>query len=125
MKFNPGSSVGWYFVPIINLFLPYQAMKEIWRVSRNPEGWRNESGSPLLRWWWGLWIASCFFAQVSLQMSLKSGTMDDLIASTIASIASDIVTIALCIVGISLVSAISLRQKRLTEMKAYESIAAM
>ncbi len=125
MKFSPGWSVGWYFIPIVLIFMPYQAMKEIWRVSRNPEGWQNESGGPLLRWWWGLWIASNIFEQLSIRMSLNSSTMDALMASTVVSIASDIVTIALCVVGISLISAISLRQKRLTEMKVYESIAAI
>lgn len=29
MKFTPGWSVGWYFIPIMNLVRPYQAMKEI------------------------------------------------------------------------------------------------
>ena len=33
MSFTPGWSVGWYFVPIANLFKPYQAMKEIWANS--------------------------------------------------------------------------------------------
>jgi hypothetical protein len=33
MRFTPGWCVGWYFVPIMNLFRPYQAMKEIWMAS--------------------------------------------------------------------------------------------
>jgi len=30
MTFSPGWSLGWYFIPVANLFKPYQAMKEIW-----------------------------------------------------------------------------------------------
>ena len=29
MKFTPGWSIGWYFVPFMNFYKPYQAMKEI------------------------------------------------------------------------------------------------
>ena len=33
MTFTPGWSVGWYFIPIVCLWKPYQVMKEIWNVS--------------------------------------------------------------------------------------------
>ncbi len=36
MKFTPGWSVGYYFIPFLNLWRPYQAMKEIWKASKNP-----------------------------------------------------------------------------------------
>ena len=33
LRFSPGWAVGWFFVPIMNLFRPYQVMKEMWRKS--------------------------------------------------------------------------------------------
>jgi len=56
MRFTPGWAVGWYFIPIAWFWKPYQAMTEIWRASVNPSDWRATPVSPLLRWWWGLWI---------------------------------------------------------------------
>ena len=56
MRFTPGWAVGWYFIPIAWFWKPYQAMTEIWRASVNPSGWGATPVSPLLRWWWGLWI---------------------------------------------------------------------
>lgn len=56
MHFTPGWAVGWYFVPIAWFWKPYQAMTEIWRASRNPADWRRKPVSPLLPWWWVLWI---------------------------------------------------------------------
>ena len=56
MRFTPGWAVGWYFIPIAWFWKPYQAMTEIWRASVNPSGWGAVPVSPLLRWWWGLWI---------------------------------------------------------------------
>ena len=56
LHFTPGWAIGWYFVPIAWFWKPYQAMTEIWRASRNPSDWRGETVSPLLPWWWVLWI---------------------------------------------------------------------
>lgn len=56
MKYTPGWAVGWYFVPVAWFWKPYQAMKETWRASANPADWRREPVSPLLHWWWALWI---------------------------------------------------------------------
>ena len=33
MKHTPGWCVGWFFVPIANLFMPYQAVREIYQAS--------------------------------------------------------------------------------------------
>ena len=33
MSISPGWAAGWFFVPIANLWMPYQAMKEIWQGS--------------------------------------------------------------------------------------------
>jgi hypothetical protein len=35
MTISPGWSVGWYFVPVANLFKPYEGMKETWFASHN------------------------------------------------------------------------------------------
>lgn len=56
LKMSPGWAVGWYFVPIACFWKPYQAMKEIWQASVNPKHWWRQAGSPLLGWWWALWL---------------------------------------------------------------------
>ncbi|MDE0032024.1 MAG: DUF4328 domain-containing protein [Deltaproteobacteria bacterium] len=56
MAFTPGGAVGWYFVPIANLWKPYQAMREIWKASAGPLGWQRRSVSALLPCWWLLAI---------------------------------------------------------------------
>lgn len=113
MKFTPGWSVGYYFVPIVNLYRPYQVMKEIWKVSKNPAHWQNEPGSPLLGWWWALWLISGFVGNATFHMQMKAETISNMKAATTASIISGIIDIPLCIVGVSLVSAIFARQEQL------------
>ena len=61
-RFSPGWAVGWWFIPIMWFFRPYQVVAEIWRGS-NPEltlgrEWKRGPVSPLLGWWWALWLVS-------------------------------------------------------------------
>ena len=67
-RFSPRWAVGWWFIPIMFFFRPYQVMAEIWkgsvhRTSGAPiEHWKTESVSALVPWWWGLWIAAFVLA---------------------------------------------------------------
>lgn len=115
MKFSPAWSIGCYFVPFLNLVRPYQAMKEIWQVSRNPADWTNQNGSSLLGWWWALWLISGFLGQMTFRMSLNVDSPSSLEAATSVSILSSLVEIPLILVAVSLVVTISGMQKKLTE----------
>ncbi len=114
MKFSPGWSVGYYFIPILHLFRPYQAMKETWKISKNPADWQSQAGSALLRWWWALWLIAEFLGKFSFRMSMRADTVSSLKDATVMSIISEIIRIPLCIVAVSLVSAVYTMQERLT-----------
>jgi len=58
MRFSPGWAVGWYFVPIMSLFRPFQVMVEIWKVSADPRNWREQGMPWLVGVWWFLFVAS-------------------------------------------------------------------
>lgn len=113
MEYSPGWAVGYYFIPFVNLYKPYRAMKEIWNVSANPTGWQNKKGNSLLGWWWALWLISGVLGQAVLRMSLRADTISSLTALTSVSIMSDIIDIPLYIIAVSLVSAIYRMQERL------------
>jgi hypothetical protein len=118
MKFTPGWSVGYYFIPFVNLVRPYQAMKEIWKCSANPGNWRMQPGSALLGWWWALWLISGFLGQISFRLSLAVDSPDSLQTATVASMISNIVDIPLCLIAISLISKIYARQRALASQIA-------
>ena len=111
LGFTPGWSIGYYFIPILNLFRPYQAMKEIWKASRNPNAWKDQPGSPLLGWWWTLWLISNVLGQQSWKMSLRAKTLSEFESATVVSIVSDVIDIPLMIVAICLVGKVIIMQK--------------
>jgi hypothetical protein len=115
MKFTPGWSVGYFFIPFLNLVRPYQAMKEIWKVSENPSAWQSASTSALLGWWWALWLISGFLGQMVFRTSMNATTIDQLQATTGLSIFSSFVGIPLCLVAINLIKSIAGMQERVVK----------
>jgi len=65
LEFTPGWAVGWWFVPIASLWMPYRAMKEIWKAS-DPEtvgdgsgaAWMARAVPSLLPLWWATYVAN-------------------------------------------------------------------
>jgi hypothetical protein len=111
LKYTPGWSVGYYFIPIMNLFKPYQAMREIWKASKNPANWKSESGSGLLRLWWGLWLASCFLNHISFKASMRADSLKAHLTATYNSITCEIIDIPLTVVAIVLIGKVYAMQK--------------
>lgn len=104
MTYTPGWSIGWYFIPIANLFKPYQAMKEIWEVAHRGES----SGQPLLGWWWGLWIVSSIVANAAIRLAFSdSPEISESMTPTIVYMISDGVDIPLSIVSLLMVTRIA------------------
>ena len=118
MEFTPGWSVGYYFIPFLNLVRPYQSMKEIWNVSRNPRKWQSQPGSSILGWWWGLWIVSHGLGNVSFRMNMNVDSPSSLEAATMVSIVSSLVEVALILVAMVMVSSIIAKQSKLTKTKS-------
>ncbi len=104
MVFTPGWSIGWYFIPIANLWKPYQAMKEIWQVSANPQSWSSQPVTSILPWWWFFWIISSMLGNASFRLVMKAEEIDEFIIANIVTQLSDIISIPLSFIVISMIS---------------------
>jgi len=49
-RFTPGWAVGWWFIPIANLWKPFQTVRELWKSSHG-DGWQTVATWSLLGWW--------------------------------------------------------------------------
>lgn len=106
LKFTPGWAVGWYFIPILNFWKPYQALKETFKAS-NPDfagDWRHAPHPESMPLWWTLWILSGFVGRAVWRASLNTETLDELISSSWLMFVSDFVDVPLGIVLFMLVS---------------------
>lgn len=105
MEFTPGWSIGYYFIPILTLWKPYQAMKEIWKASKNPSNWNSQSVSRLLPIWWSIWIISNILKwAIFNKLSMRAEELNELINLNIITQVSNTLDILLALVLLAMVS---------------------
>src|SRR5262249_43015408 len=79
MKYSPGWSVGWFFVPVAELFMPYLVMRELWKAS-SPVArgqWQQSTVSPVLGAWWAMTVVKAHFHFSARQVMLNDSRIGD------------------------------------------------
>jgi hypothetical protein len=102
MTISPGWAVGWYFVPIANLFKPYQGMKEAWMASHFRDNWHGEPTPALLVWWWALWLITNILANISFRIGNQYP--DEFAPAPVAvlELVGGVLNVALCLILITM-----------------------
>ena len=80
-QFSPGWAVGWWFIPVMQLFQPYLMMVEIWKGSYTQDD-PGDAGAYsstliLLGCWWATWLISGVVGNITLRVLYPSGTIVD------------------------------------------------
>ncbi len=71
LSVTAGWAVGYFFVPIISLYRPYQIFSEIWKASdpgpapREGGAWQTLKVPALVGVWWAFWLGSGIVDQLS------------------------------------------------------------
>ena len=106
LGYSPGWAVGYYFIPILNLFRPYQVMRETWQASDPTHAggtdWRRITAPALLGWWWTLRLVTYIAWKVMDAASVAVGEEDaaaqvGLAVGELALIAAEIVLLLIVI----------------------------
>lgn len=77
MRFTPGWCVGYYFIPILNFFRPYQAMHDTWTASHDSSG-EIQASAGWVGLWWALWLLHLAAGQIVGTLAADSDTIGDL-----------------------------------------------
>ena len=107
MKFSPGWSVGWYFIPVASFWKPFQAMNEIWKGSKNPASWRQEETPAFLRWWWFLFLVHDLAGRIAAKYLEKADGVHQFQNAATMLMVSMVIDIAYLISGMVLIWRIS------------------
>jgi len=114
LKYSAGWAVGYFFIPFLNLFRPYQIAQEIWKASdpqvsaRAEIQWRDNSGSSVIGAWWAFWIIANIVGQIAFRLSMSN--IADPKGFTIVSIISDLLKIIAAGFAILMILGIQTRQ---------------
>lgn len=115
LKYAEGWAAGAWFVPFLNLWRPYEIMKEIWQKTQEATyGLVQYKSGAIIGWWWLIYITNNVVGNFRIYAHTK--TIDDLINYTYL----DIVKCLLGIVAAGMIIFI-IRQTSVMEEKLYHS----
>lgn len=107
LLYNEGWAAGVWFVPILNLFRPFQIMKELY-VESNKLLIANNKQQQLkvtaIGWWWTFWIVSNIAGQVIFRVTRDAYTLDQLSNSSVLGMISNGIGIVLAIITVKVIS---------------------
>ena len=119
LRHKEGMAAGCWFIPFVNLFRPFEIMREMFNKSStilkiHGLGNEEQSTSNLVGLWWAIWIISAFINQVILRT--KETTIDDYLFVSNLNLVSGVVAIFLALVTMSMINKYSKIEKSLATL---------
>ncbi|MES2800003.1 MAG: DUF4328 domain-containing protein [Bacteroidota bacterium] len=107
-SYSNGWAAGAWFVPILNLFRPYQIMNELFTITpkvlkKNDIKTDFELEKSTIATWWTLWIITLVVGNVSSRMVLNAGSAKSFNIASIFDIISCLLFIPLSIITIKVI----------------------
>ena len=92
---SSGWAVGSFFVPLVNLVVPYRAVKEVWQKSLPPdEAYLSEPSPPaVFPVWWLFWLLAIFSGRIAMRLSFNENVSEST-ATIVSILASALLTLA-------------------------------
>jgi Domain of unknown function (DUF4328) len=118
LRFGEGWAIGSWFIPFFNLVRPKQIANDLWRGSDpatpswpHPGTWQSKPVSPLLHWWWAVYLLSGFFGRASARAYGDFETWTAAHRGTTLAIIASLLEIVSALLCIWVVTSITRRQQ--------------
>jgi len=108
---SAGWAVGSFFIPFVNLVVPYRAVREVWQNSWPPEEARLSAPDPPASFplWWMFWLLAAFAGQISWRVTFTEGVPAN--TAALISIGAGALSILAAVFAFLVVNAIDKRQE--------------
>ncbi|PHN07651.1 DUF4328 domain-containing protein [Flavilitoribacter nigricans] len=104
LQHTEGWAAGSWFVPILNLYRPYQIMEEIWEKTQLEYLDRPQiQGVQILGFWWALFLGNNFISRISSRLERDAETIDSLITVTFVDMLQAVVQIGAILITIKMI----------------------
>ena len=117
MTMSPGWNVGWFFIPIGNLFKPFEGLRESYQATVNFDAPYAVEVPGAMRLWWGTWIASSILSNAAMRLQMMAPQGSN--AMTVVNVTYGIVGIIAIPLSLSLIATV----REVTEAQASASLA--
>lgn len=96
-------AVGCWFVPFLNLYRPFEIMKEIWiKTQQSIPNLLNTKSSQIIGIWWVTWLVSSIIANIGNRF-ISQSSIEDYITSVKVQIVSDVLEVVALVLIITIV----------------------
>lgn len=123
LEHSKGWAIGAWFVPVLNLFRPYQIMRELYHESLRLLRKQNieMSGLPdtsmaMINYWWGFWVASLMVSSFSLSLGFQPSTFEVLSRITVMDLIADALALIGAVLAVHVIKNYSMIEEKLTEV---------
>lgn len=108
LSYSEGWAAGAWFVPIVNLFRPYQIMREMYVETRRILAEHqvihmHKLPVSQLGIWWALWICNSISSQVVMRMTLRVASISEFRIATVLSMVDNVIGIALTLITVKVI----------------------
>ncbi len=115
LDYSPGFAVGSFFIPFVNLVVPYRGVREVWQKSGPPDEALFAEPSPPASFpvWWLFWILASFAGNISMRLSFNESVPPN--TATMVSIIASVLFIIAAVFAYLVVTEIDKRQEETSE----------
>jgi hypothetical protein len=123
ITYTPTMAVGSFFIPFVNLIIPYRAVRELWQKSGPPdEGLLSEPSAPArFPVWWLFWLLASIGGNIAMRASFDESVPVD--NATAISMVASVLYIAAAGCAYLVVDAIDKRQEETSRMVRLPTLA--
>jgi hypothetical protein len=111
LEHSPGWAVASFFVPFVNLVIPYRAVREVWQKSGPPDDALLSEPNPPTTFpvWWLFWLLASFSGNISMRASFNENVAQS--TSSVIAIVAGALSIVAALLAYLVVDAIDERQE--------------
>ncbi|WP_413062190.1 DUF4328 domain-containing protein [Sphingomonas carotinifaciens] len=117
MTIGPKWNVGWFFVPIAGLWMPFAGLRQSRGATIDPQHPDRVPVPAWMRLWWGLWITSLMLGNFAGRLAFAADTAGEMTAANWLYVLSIPIDLPLTILLCHLIREVSaMQQARIADM---------
>ncbi|MFE5560128.1 DUF4328 domain-containing protein [Streptomyces sp. NPDC056544] len=119
-----GWAIGWWFVPVAHLFMPFATARQIWRASAQlgPDGSPVRVPSAPATAWWAVWVAASIVGRVSGAVFSGAEGPGEMAAAATLGICSDLLVVAAAALAVLFVRRLTAMQNTMAARGPYAPV---
>jgi hypothetical protein len=94
LRYGPWLATLSYFIPIANLAMPLQSLRDVWKASVEPRDWEIVKVPALLGFWWFFWLAGNIAGIAAFRLAVEEDFLEASRTAEMLTTLSDALTAA-------------------------------